>query len=36
MQDNYSTLSAKMRKAQTLEEFHIYAVLLVQWLKANP
>ena len=36
MQDNYSTLTAKMRKAKTLEEFHIYSVLLVRWLKANP
>lgn len=33
--ENYSTLTAKMKQAKTLEEFHIYSVLLVQWLKSN-
>ena len=28
----YNTLTAQMRQAQTLEEFHIYAVALVQFL----
>jgi hypothetical protein len=29
----YDTLTAQMRQAQTLAEFHLYAVMLVQQLK---
>ena len=29
----YDTLTAQMRQAKTLAEFHLYAVMLVQQLK---
>jgi hypothetical protein len=29
----YNTLTAQMRQAQTLAEFHLYAVMVVQQLK---
>ncbi len=29
----YDTLSAQMRQAKTLPEFHLYAVMLAQQLK---
>jgi hypothetical protein len=33
MKTDYFTLTALMKKAKTLEEFHQYAVLLVQLLR---